>query len=85
MKQAESYGRGQYIIKEGEVPQKEAKFYIIQQGECMLEKRFFKELRHPYEKTKSLVSKADIIDVAVLGKLVFPCLIFSMKNYHFFI
>jgi len=65
---AESYGRGQNIIAEGEVLPKNAKFYVIQQGECMLEKRFTKDLSHPYDRKKTIITTYDTIEVAVLGK-----------------
>jgi len=65
---AESYGRGQSIVTEGEVPQKNAKFYVIQQGECMLEKKFTKDLSHPYDRKKTIITTYDTIEVAVLGR-----------------
>ena len=64
----ERFSKGHYIIKEGQREKKKAKFYVIQSGECLLEKRVLREVNNPYNLKRSLISGYDNIQISVAGK-----------------
>jgi len=64
----ERHLRGAYLVNEGKVPEKEAKFYLIQHGECIIEKLLLKEIPDPYDLHKKLVSNVEKVTITVAGK-----------------
>ncbi len=56
------------MINEGKVPEKEAKFYLIQHGECLIEKILLKEIADPYDLQKKLVSNVEKVNISVAGR-----------------
>lgn len=64
----ERYPRGHCIINEGNVTPKEAKFYIIQQGECLIEKQIYKDDNEPLNSNKKLMGCVNKATITVSGK-----------------
>lgn len=64
----ERYSKGSYIVKEGNKGNQKAKFYLIQAGECLLEKKILRELSNPYNLKRTLVSSYDNVQITVAGK-----------------
>jgi len=64
----ERYPRGHCIINEGKVNPKEAKFYIIQQGECLIEKQIYKDDNEPFNSNKRLMGCVNKATITVSGK-----------------
>lgn len=63
----ERYSKGTYLINEGPLGKQKAKFYVIQAGECVLEKRILREINNPYNLKHTVASDYDNIQLTVLG------------------
>jgi len=64
----EKYNKGTYVISEGHRGEKKAKFYVIQSGECLIEKKFLKEVNNPFNRKRRLISEYENIQLSVAGK-----------------
>lgn len=64
----ERYSKGSYIINEGpKDPNKKAKFYIIQSGECVLEKKMPKKTKNTMNMKQRLAPLYENIQMTVAG------------------
>ena len=55
------------MAKEGTPTNKESRFFLIHQGECVVEKYLSIEVENPYDRTKPISENTQPIQVAVIG------------------
>jgi cAMP-binding proteins - catabolite gene activator and regulatory subunit of cAMP-dependent protein kinases len=63
----EVYPRGTYLTVEGKTTAKDPKFFIIQQGECAVEKKLHMSLANPYDRKKTVLSNNQPLQVSNAG------------------
>jgi len=54
-------------VKEGTPTNKDSRFFLIHQGECVVEKHLILEVENPYDRTKPISENTQPIQVAVIG------------------
>ncbi len=55
------------MAKEGTPTNKDSRFFLIHQGECVVEKHLTLEVENPYDRTKPISENTQPIQVAVIG------------------
>ena len=73
------YSKGTYLTNEGKIANKEPKFFIIYQGECLLEKNLAIEQSGSVDRMKSInYSNQQPIRIAIIGR---DCLAITYMNH----
>ena len=62
--QTKSFNRGECIVKEGLVDEKDAKIHLIMHGSCTVEKKIKLDIENPFEKRKTVLSKNENIVIS---------------------
>lgn len=52
-------------MTEGKTTDQDPKFYVVQHGECLVEKQILKEIADPYDPQKTLVSRFEKVQITV--------------------
>jgi len=65
--QTELYTKGNFLAKEGTPTNKQSRFFLIHQGECVVEKHLSIEVENPYDRSKPISENTQPIQVAVIG------------------
>lgn len=66
----EIFNKGDYLITEDKIDQSQAKFCIIYQGECLVEKNMSLGVNSPYDRSQTVASSSQPVHIAVIGLLL---------------